>query len=58
MRLPRVLLVISSYTVVRQAGEEYSFDINSLRRIKAFGRMLRERASQFQWPWETSEVRA
>jgi hypothetical protein len=48
----------SSYVVVTTNAKEYSFDGNSIRRIKRFGELLRERAGQAGVPWETVEEHA
>jgi hypothetical protein len=45
-----------SYSVIADTGTSYEFDGNSIKAIKQFGRLLRERAEANGVPWEQVEV--
>jgi hypothetical protein len=51
-------LASRSYTVITKSGKKYSFDGNSIKRIKRFGALLHERVDQVGVPWETVEEHA
>lgn len=45
-----------SYSVTADTGTSYEFDGNSVKAIKRFGQLLRERTNAHSIPWEQVEV--
>ena len=51
-------LASKGYTVTTKGGIDYSFNGDSVKKIKRFGELLRERADVAGISWDTVEVHA
>jgi hypothetical protein len=51
--LPKV--ANTSYTIFTMAGKSHTFDANSVRSLKKFGKLLQQEAQRTGLPWQTAE---